>query len=171
MILKQDDLDRIMYRRVDIQGNVVALTKEKIYRFMTMAYQQGKFSKAKKLKVGTLIVNEQLQIVGTGYNGTPKSVDNECENPTTGKTYDYVIHSEINAVLNATTNDLRDCIVFITDSPCLKCASVLVQKGVKNIFYLREYRSTDGLDFLEKNLVGTLKLDESEFEYFLKNDL
>lgn len=148
-------IGRFRYESMDCE---IDLSLDKIKRFMKMAIEQSKFSKAKKLQVGTLIVNSRNQIVGTGYNGTPIGNDNTCEKPD-GKTYDYVIHSELNAVLNSTTNILDDCVVFVTDTPCIKCASVLVQKQIKAVFYMRDYRCDEGLKFLNHNGIRCTKVD------------
>jgi len=124
------------------------INEDKVY--LEIAKKISQFSKAERRKVGSLIVNRFGKIVATGYNGTPKGVDNQCED-NDGKTFDYVIHSEINAILNATTHDLEGSTIYVTLSPCRACAGALIQKGFKKVVYDEEYRCTSGIEFLRKH--------------------
>lgn len=116
--------------------------------YMAMAYEVAKFSKATRRKVGSIIVDRKGRIVSTGYNGTPHGVDNCCETED-NKTHEYVLHSELNAIFNATTNDLEEATMYVTLSPCLKCAAAIKQKKFKRIVYNEKYRDDSGVKFLE----------------------
>lgn len=117
----------------------------------------GELSRAKRKQVGCVIVDVTGRLVSSGYNGTPGSVDNCCEDAN-GITKEDVIHAEINAILNSKQSDLFDCVVYLTLSPCTKCAAVLLQKRVRAVIYAEEYRDRSGLDFLTKNGVKTLQV-------------
>ena len=126
--------------------------------FIDIATSFAKFSKAKRLKVGALIVSNRGRMVGSGFNGTPQGVDNCCET-SKNSTHDYVIHAELNAILNATTSDLRDSSIYLTHSPCIKCAAAILQVGIKTVIYKDEYRIKEGVDFLLKHNVNIVYLD------------
>lgn len=121
--------------------------------FIEIAKTFGTLSKANRKKQGCVIVNPDGRIISTGWNGTPHSVDDNCEDDN-NVTLPYVIHAEINAVLNATTNDLSNCTVYITQSPCISCAAVLLQKRISKVYYAEAYRLSDGIDFLEAHGVS-----------------
>lgn len=106
-------------------------------------------SRAERKKVGCIIVDNYGRLVSSGYNGTPSKVSNSCEIDNVTKP--EVIHAEINAVLNSTQADLSGCIVYLTLSPCVHCAAVLLQKRISEIYYSSVYRNTDSLDFLKAN--------------------
>lgn len=120
--------------------------------FLDIAKNVARLSKANRLKVGAVIVSNRGRIVGTGFNGTPSGLPNACEN-SLNITHDYVIHAELNAILNSTSSDLRDASIFLTHSPCVKCAAALLQVGIKTVVYLNEYRKHEGIDLLlESNI-------------------
>lgn len=116
--------------------------------YMQIAVITAHSSKCKRMKVGSVIVLGD-NIVGTGYNGTPRKTCNDCEQDNITKK--VVIHSELNAILNSLTSNLDGAILYTTSSPCLHCAALLVQKGFSRVFYLNEYRSDDGINFLNEN--------------------
>lgn len=124
------------------------LRKDLIY--MDMAKDVARFSYANRRKVGCIIVSKDGNILGTGYNGTPKGTDNKCEDEN-NITQPYVIHAEENAVLNSETTDLKDSTAYVTLSPCLHCASVLIQKKVGRVVFSELYRDDLGVKYLEKN--------------------
>jgi dCMP deaminase len=127
-----------------------ALKTDNSKKFLEIAKIIASFSRAKRLQVGAVIVSTRGRILGTGFNGTPNSVDNVCET-VNNKTYDYVIHAELNSILNASSSDLRGSTMYLTDSPCIKCASAILQVGISKIIFLNKYRITDGIDFLIKH--------------------
>jgi dCMP deaminase len=142
---------------------------EKIY--MQVAYQFAKLSYAKRRKVGSVIVKDE-QIVSFGYNGTPHGFDNSCEE-THYHSWDYdknakgyeatkfeVLHAESNALakLAKSTMSSDGADLYVTMSPCFECAKLIIQSGIKNVFYSEEYRDTRGLKLLDKANISTNKV-------------
>ena len=113
--------------------------------FLNMAETIAKRSKDPTTQVGAVIVDEEKRVVGVGYNGfprTPKGVQNDLifpwnrEGVTRADTkHPYVIHSEVNAILNATTNDLQGSTLYVTKFPCAGCAKLICQKGIGKIYF------------------------------------
>ena len=122
--------------------------------YLEMAYVWAELSKAKRKKVGCLIVKDG-QIISDGYNGTPKGYDNECEFETRFgyETRPEVLHAESNALMKLakSTNSSENCTIYLTLSPCFECSKLLVQAGVKRVVYNEQYRDTSGLEFLKVN--------------------
>ena len=85
-------------------------------------------------KHGCVLVNPQNHIVGTGFNGFPKILPNEVFPTTRPEKYDFIIHAELNAILNS-TGTLVGCRCYVTGKPCLNCLSSLWQSDVKHIIY------------------------------------
>lgn len=126
--------------------------------YLEIAKLAAKRSKAVRNKVGCVIINTDGRIIATGFNGTPSGVSNCCEIDE-NTTHPYVIHAELNAIFNATTNNLKDCIVYITLSPCIRCAAALVQKQVSKVIYAEQYRNIDGIEFLEEAGIETIHIE------------
>lgn len=126
--------------------------------YIEMCHTIAKFSYAKRRKVGSIIVDTKGRIIGTGYNGTPKTVDNECET-TDGTTHPFVIHAELNAIFNATTSNLENCTLYVTMSPCIRCAAAIRQMGFKQVIYDETYRNTDGIELLEQFGVSCINVN------------
>jgi len=103
-------------------------------RFMDLAAHIAQWSKDPSTKVGAVIVNERRIVVGMGYNGFPRGVQDTPErlNDRPVK-YQFVVHAEENAVLNAAVFDLSGCTLFATKFPCNECAKVIIQRGISNI--------------------------------------
>jgi len=120
----------------------------------------AKLSRAKKLKVGSLIVKNG-NIIAYGWNGTPYGWSNECEILIDGelKTKPEVIHSEKNSLYKlAKSGESSDgAVIFCTHAPCLECAKAIFMSGITSFFYESEYRSNDGLEFLQKCGVEVVK--------------
>ena len=142
----------------NIHSEKSELKLENDVTFLKIAANISEFSKANRLKVGAVIVSKRGRIVGTGFNGTPSGIDNCCEDGN-NITLDHVIHAELNAILNATTSDLRDSTIYLTHSPCIKCASALLQVGISKVVYKTEYRKKEGLDLLLNNDVNILHIE------------
>jgi len=117
-------------------------------KYINIAKIIGSFSSATRRKVGAIIVSPQGKIIGTGFNGAPTGVPNECEQDDV--TLAHIIHAEQNAILNATTENLAGSTLYLTDSPCIKCASIIVQKQFKAVIYGNEYHDASGREFCEK---------------------
>jgi dCMP deaminase len=125
---------------------------------MKVAETYAQLSSAKRLQVGAVIVKNDT-IIGIGYNGMPSGWTNECEERIWDKTGDYtlktkdeVIHAESNALCKVTksTNSSDDADMFVTHAPCIHCAKLIHQSGIRKVFYRDEYRDDGGLKFLEK---------------------
>lgn len=133
------------------------VNRNKIYIQMAEVYSQ--LSYAERLKVGCIVTKEN-RVVSMGYNGTPKGTDNRCEDET-GKTKGEVIHAEMNALIWAAQNhiNLTGCNIYITASPCLECAKYIKQFGIKQVFYLNEYRDNNGIIYLNDNDIPCQKIN------------
>ena len=129
--------------------------------FGKIAEETAKLSSAKKLQVGCVIVKDN-RILSVGYNGTPSGWDNECEEVVPPnewvdyeqlKTKPEVLHAEANALMKlcSSTESSKDADLFITHAPCMHCAKLIYQAGIKNVYYINEYRSDEGIVFLEKS--------------------
>jgi dCMP deaminase len=140
--------------------------RELVDFYLNVASDASKLSKARRLKVGAVIVKND-NILAYGWNGTARGRDNNCESESivdgksTLTTLDEVIHAEMNAVYKVarSTGNADGCDVFITHSPCTKCAAALVQLGAKTVFYREGYRLNDGVEFLEQCGVTVMKVD------------
>ena len=125
--------------------------------FMYVAVLSAQRSKDPNTKVGTCIVNEEKKIVAVGYNGMPRGC-NDTEFPwgRTGEYLDqkylYVVHAELNAILNATCK-LTNCILYTCLFPCNECCKAIIQSGIKRIYYLCDkYNDTDSVIAAKKML-------------------
>ena len=116
--------------------------------FMGVAMLAAQRSKDPNTQVGACIVSEDNIIISTGYNGMPKGCsDDEFPWNRDGEDtkYPYVVHAELNAILNANGRDLRGSKVYVALFPCNECAKAIIQAGVKEIFYLSDkYAATPG---------------------------
>lgn len=101
-------------------------------------------------KVGALIVKDRM-IISDGYNGTPAGFENVCETED-GQTKSCVLHAEANAITKvAKSNNSSDgATLYVTDAPCMECSKLIIQAGIKRVVYNKDYRSTEGLELLEK---------------------
>ena len=126
--------------------------KQKILdnRYMRMARIWAENSYCTRRKVGALIVNKQM-IISDGYNGTPSGFENVCEDEN-GITKPYVLHAEANAIskLARSSNSSEGATLYVTASPCIECAKLIIQAGIKRVVYAEKYRLTDGIDLLER---------------------
>ena len=108
--------------------------------FMSVAVLSSMRSKDPNTQVGACIVNQDLKIVGTGYNGFPKGCsDDELPwgregNPLQTK-YPFVCHAELNAILNSISRDLRGCTLYVVMFPCNECAKAIIQSGITEVVY------------------------------------
>ena len=120
------------------------------HRYMRMARIWAENSYCTRRKVGALIVNKHM-IISDGYNGTPSGFENICEDDN-GLTKPYVLHAEANAIskLARSGNSSEGATLYVTASPCIECAKLIIQAGIKRVVYAEKYRLTDGLDLLER---------------------
>lgn len=122
--------------------------------YMRMADELAKRSTCARLQVGTVITDGALEhVVALGYNGNARGFPNQCDTETPGAC--GCIHSEQNAVVKA-DGHLREKVAFVTASPCVMCAKLLIQANVTHVFYREPYRKPDGLNVLQAGGVQTV---------------
>ena len=119
------------------------------YTFLEMAYVFANLSKAKRRKVGCIIVKDG-QVISNGFNGTPSGFDNCCE--INNKTKPEVLHAESNALMRIarSTNSSIGSTMYLTCSPCFECAKLIIQSGIIRLVYKEDYRKEDGIDLLRQ---------------------
>jgi len=100
--------------------------------------------------VGALIVKDK-RIISDGYNGTPSGFENVCEDEN-NTTKPYVLHAEANAItkIARSNNNSDGSTLYVTDSPCVECAKLIIQAGIHRVVYARDYRLSDGIDLLRR---------------------
>ena len=127
-------------------------------RYLRMARIWSENSYCRRRQVGALIVKNQM-IISDGYNGTPSGFDNICEDPE-GSTFPYVLHAGANAITKvARSNNSSDgATLYVTASPCMECAKLIIQSGIRRVVFSEMYRITDGLDLLSNAGVETVFL-------------
>ena len=104
-------------------------------------------------------------IISDGYNGTPSGFPNVCEDDN-DTTFPYVLHAEANAIAKvAQSNNSSDgATLYVTASPCIECAKLIIQAGIKRVVYSEKYRLTDGIDLLERAGVKVEFLNEQDYK-------
>ena len=119
-------------------------------RYLRMASIWAENSYCNRRKVGALIVKDKM-IISDGYNGTPSGFENVCEDEN-GVTKPYVLHAEANAItkIARSGNNSDGATLYVTDSPCIECAKLIIQSGIKRVIFARQYRLTDGVDLLKR---------------------
>lgn len=130
---------------------------------MRAAHLYSDLSTARRLKVGALVVKDD-RIISIGYNGMPTGWDNNCEyelEDGTIKTKPEVLHAETNALakLARSTESGLDADLFVTHSPCLDCAKLIYQSGIRRVYYACAYRDDSGISFLKNSGVEVEQLD------------
>ena len=130
--------------------------------YLEMARIWAKNSYCKRRQVGALLVKDRM-IISDGYNGTPSGFENICEDES-GATKPYVLHAEANAISKVAKsgNSSQDATLYVTASPCLECAKLIIQAGIKRVVYIDEYRLTDGVDLLKRAGIVVERLDDNE---------
>lgn len=130
------------------------ITKDKQHqldqRYLRMARIWAENSYCQRRQVGALVVKDQ-RIISDGYNGTPSGFENQCEDEQ-GVTHPYVLHAEANAItkLARSSNNSDGSTLYVTASPCIECAKLIIQAGIKRVVYGEKYRLDDGLNLLKK---------------------
>ena len=127
--------------------------------YMKMAQAFAELSYAERAKVGCVIVSPEGQIISQGYNGMPAGMDNRCEHEEDGwlVSNKEVLHAESNAITKCAKwgGKTDGCTIYVTLSPCIDCAKLIVQSGIRRVVYGEAYRNTDGLKLLSKAGVET----------------
>lgn len=136
--------------------------KELDSRYLRMARIWAENSYCARRKVGCLVVKEKM-IISDGYNGTPSGFENICEDEN-NVTKPYVLHAEANAItkLARSGNSSDGATMYITDSPCIECAKLIIQAGIKRVVYNRDYRLRDGLNLLERAGIEVIFIEEEK---------
>lgn len=129
-------------------------------RYLRMSTIWAENSYCARRKVGAIIVKNQM-IISDGYNGTPSGFENICEDEN-GITKPYVLHAEANAISKvARSNNSSDgATLYVTASPCLECAKLIIQSGIRRVVYNELYRITDGIDLLRRAGIECIHLPE-----------
>ena len=119
-------------------------------RYLRMARIWAENSYCQRRQVGALIVKDKM-IISDGYNGTPAGFENVCEDEM-GVTKPYVLHAEANAItkIARSGNNSDGATLYVTASPCIECAKLIIQAGIKRVIYGEHYRLTDGIDLLKR---------------------
>ena len=135
--------------------------------YMDWAKRAAELSYAKRLHVGAVIVKDDT-VISYGYNGMPAGWDNTCEDviqyeddTVALKTKPEVLHAESNAIakLAKSHNSGLDAELFVTHSPCIDCAKLILQSGISRVYYGENYRDDAGIKFLEKSGIPVEKLE------------
>ena len=131
-------------------------------RYMKRARIWAENSYCVRRQVGALIVRDKM-IISDGYNGTPSGFENICEDET-GKTKPYVLHAEANAITKVakSNNSSEGATLYVTSSPCIECAKLIIQSGIKRVVYADSYHSMDGIDLLKRVGIEIVKVELSE---------
>jgi dCMP deaminase len=139
----------------DFIAKVDEVSRPPLYEvYMRMAEELAKRSTCARLRVGTVLTDAHLEhVVAIGYNGNARGFPNRCDSPEPGKC--GCIHSEMNALVKS-PGDLPDKVAFVTASPCVMCAKLMVQAKVSHLFYREAYRDASGLEVLERAGVVTV---------------
>ncbi len=118
--------------------------------YLKMARIWGQNSYCKRRQVGALLVKDRI-IISDGYNGTPSGFENECEDDD-NKTKPYVLHAEANAITKVakSNNSSEGATLYITASPCVECAKLIIQAGIKRVVFAEHYHTTDGVLLLKR---------------------
>ena len=119
-------------------------------RYLEMALIWAKNSYCKRRQVGALIVKGKM-IISDGYNGTPSGFENVCEDEN-DVTKPYVLHAEANAITKVakSNNSSENSTLYITSSPCMECAKLIIQSGIRRVVYCENYRTNEGVELLKR---------------------
>jgi dCMP deaminase len=117
-------------------------------------------SYCKRRKVGALIVKEKM-IISDGYNGTPSGFENVCEDEN-NVTKPYVLHAEANAITKVakSSNSSENATLYVTSSPCMECAKLIIQAGIKRVVFTESYRVEDGIQLLKRANIEIKQVEE-----------
>ena len=137
-----------------------------IQLYMDWADRTAQLSHARRLQVGAVIVKDD-SVISYGYNGMPAGWDNNCEDEIKWPNGDIkflttkpeVLHAESNAIakLAKSTNSGLGADLFVTHMPCLDCAKIIYQSGIRRVYYSENYRDDSGIKFLEKSGVEVIQ--------------
>lgn len=134
------------------------MKQKELKAYSEIVHSIASMSSCNLLKVGAILVKNN-SIISYGYNGTPYGEDNQCECDE-GLTKPEVIHAEHNMLLKCASshNSSADATVVCTHSPCLRCAVYMYQAGIRDMYYVTEYKNTQGIEFLQKKGIRVEKI-------------
>ncbi|MBR1655353.1 MAG: dCMP deaminase family protein [Prevotella sp.] len=133
-------------------------------RYLRMARIWAENSYCQRRKVGALVVKEKM-IISDGYNGTPSGFENVCEDEG-NVTKPYVLHAEANAItkLARSSNNSDGATLYVTASPCIECAKLIIQAGIRRVVYGEQYRMEDGINLLKRANIEVIYINVEEHE-------
>ena len=131
-------------------------------RYLRMARIWAENSYCKRRQVGALVVKNKM-IISDGYNGTPSGFENVCEDEN-NVTKTYVIHAEATAITKIanSSNSSEGATMYVTASPCIECAKLIIQSGIRRVVYSEKYRLEDGIDLLKRAGIETIYINPDE---------
>ena len=126
--------------------------------YLRMAQVWAENSYCNRRKVGALIVKDKM-IISDGYNGTPSGFENVCEDED-GHTKPYVLHAEANAITKVpkSNNSSNGATLYVTAAPCMECAKLIIQSGIRRVVYVESYRLSDGIELLERAGIEVIQI-------------
>jgi dCMP deaminase len=130
-------------------------------RYLAMANIWAQNSYCKRRQVGAILVKDKM-IISDGYNGTPSGFENDCEDEA-GMTKAYVLHAEANAITKVarSNNSSEGATLYVTASPCIECAKLIIQAGIIRVVFSEKYRTEDGILLLARANVAIVHINES----------
>jgi dCMP deaminase len=128
-------------------------------RYLKMASVWAQNSYCKRRQVGALLVKDKM-IISDGYNGTPSGFENNCEDEN-NTTYPYVLHAEANAITKVakSNNSSEGATLYVTSSPCMECAKLIIQAGIKRVVFYDNYHKADGIELLIMAHIEVLQVE------------
>ncbi|HHV86857.1 MAG TPA: dCMP deaminase family protein [Petrimonas sp.] len=128
-------------------------------RYMRMAFIWSENSYCKRRQVGAILVKDKM-IISDGYNGTPSGFENVCEDEN-NVTKPYVLHAEANAITKVarSNNSSEGATLYVTSSPCIECAKLIIQAGIKRVVYADSYRLSEGVELLMRAGIELVSVD------------
>ena len=128
-------------------------------RYIRMAFIWAENSYCKRRQVGAILVKDKM-IISDGYNGTPAGFENVCEDEN-NITKPYVLHAEANAITKVarSNNSSEGATLYVTSAPCIECAKLIIQAGIKRVVYADSYRVSDGIDLLKRANIEVVAID------------
>ena len=141
----------------------MASNKNLDLRYLRMARIWSENSYCIRRQVGALVVKDKM-IISDGYNGMPSGFENICEED--GVTKPYVLHAEANAItkIARSGNNSEGATLYVTDSPCIECAKLIIQAGIRRVVFARSYRLTDGIDLLKRANIEVVHMPIENYE-------
>ncbi len=139
--------------------------------FMSLAHLSALRSKDPNTGVGAVIVDNMHRIVSIGYNGMPRGCDDELfpwnrEGSFIDSKYAYVVHAELNAILNS-PRSVQDCTIYVSLFPCNECAKAIIQSGIKKIVYESDKYADSESTRASKKMLAAARIELQQLPYSL----